>query len=63
MATMLITLGVIVAVCALFGMFLGGDEGFEGVVAGFFGGGWVGFCLATIVGFWWIVFHFVGKFW
>lgn len=63
MTTMLITLAVITGVCALLGAFVNAEDGFDDAVLGFFGGAWVGLWISSFIGFWWIVLHFISKFW
>lgn len=64
MTTMLVTLGIITVVCGVLGAIVGAEDGDPAeIAAGLLGGLWLGLCTSSFVGFWWIVIHFVGKYW
>ncbi len=63
MTTMLIVLAVIALIPAIFIGLVGLAEGGVEGLAGFFAGLWLGISCSAVVGFVWIVLHFVGKFW
>lgn len=64
MTTMLITLAVIIGVCGVIGALVGMEDGDPAeIIGGLLVGWWFGFCFSSVVGFVWIVLHFVSKYW